>query len=287
MNQKRSFDKNYLKQEFDKLNATAKQPLTLFLIGGGAMSFYGLKDATKDIDIILTNTDDLKNLKTILEGIGYKEPKPILITKAYDNLQTSAILVNEDGFRWDLFLNKVCNALTLSNEMKKRSTSLYKGDRLKISIASKEDLFLFKGITEREADLDDMGILAQSGLDWEIINQECKSQSEASGACWEDALYQNLIGLKEKYSIESPIEKPLRMRAERKIIETALLSQIEKGNHTVKSIAQEIKEPQKFIREELNQLAKKGLIIIDKSNKPHKFSLNKKSHKNGNTKEKA
>ena len=58
MTQRRSFDKNYLQQEFDKLNATAKQPMTLFLIGGGAMAFYGLKDATKDIDIILTSQDD-------------------------------------------------------------------------------------------------------------------------------------------------------------------------------------------------------------------------------------
>ncbi len=48
MAQRRSFDKNYLNQEFDKLNATTKQPLTLYLIGGGAMAFYGLKAATKE-----------------------------------------------------------------------------------------------------------------------------------------------------------------------------------------------------------------------------------------------
>jgi hypothetical protein len=56
MNHKRSFDKNYLNQEFDKLNAKTKQSITLFLIGGGAMAFYGLKEATKDVDIILTKT---------------------------------------------------------------------------------------------------------------------------------------------------------------------------------------------------------------------------------------
>ena len=155
--------------------------------------------------------------------------------------------------------------------MQKRATPLYQGNHLKVLIASKEDLFLFKGITEREADLDDMRILAQSGLNWEIISQECKSQSEVSGVCWEDLLYQNLVDLKAKYSIESPIEKPLRKVAERKIIETTLISQIQKGNHTVQSIAKEIKEPQDFIREELKRLADKGLIRIDRSNKPHKF----------------
>jgi hypothetical protein len=80
MTQRRAFDKNYLKQEFDKLTTKTKQPLTLFLIGGGAMAFYGLKDATKDIDIILTSVDELKNLKTTLETIGYKEPEPAYIT---------------------------------------------------------------------------------------------------------------------------------------------------------------------------------------------------------------
>ena len=114
MTQRRSFDKNYLKQEFDKLNAETKLSLTLYLIGGGAMAFYGLKDATKDIDIILTSKDDLNNLQTTLKAMGYQEPNPVLITRAYNNMQTNAILENQDGFRWDLFLNKVCNALTLT-----------------------------------------------------------------------------------------------------------------------------------------------------------------------------
>jgi hypothetical protein len=275
MAQRRSFDRNYLNQEFDKLNKTTKQPLTLYLIGGGAMAFYGLKAATKDIDIILTGQGDLNNLQAALKTLGYKEPNPVHITRAYDKMRTNAILENQDGFRWDLFLSKVCNALTLSGEMQKRATSLYQGSCLKVLIASKEDLFLFKGITEREADLDDMRILAQSGLNWEIISQECKSQSQASGVCWEDALYQNLIDLKAKYGIGSPIEKPLRKVAERKIIETTLLRQIQKGNRTVKSIAAEIKEPPNFIREELKRLADKGLIIIDKTSKPHKFFLKK------------
>lgn len=279
MTKRRPFDKNYLKQEFDKLNSKTKLPLTLFLIGGGAMTFYGLKDSTKDIDIILTSIEDLKNLKTTLETIGYKEPELVLITRAYSHMQTNAILENQDGFRWDLFINKVCNALTLSATMKQRANQLYKGDRLTVLITSKEDVFLFKGITEREADLEDMRILAESGLNWRIINQECQKQSAASGIPWEDALYQNLLDLKAKYNIESLIEKPLRTAAERKIIQTTLLRQIERGNNTIKTIAQEIKEPQNFVRAELKKLANKGLITINKAHKPHKFLLSKKPPK--------
>lgn len=191
-------------------------------------------------------------------------------------MQTNAILENRDGFRWDLFLNKVCGKLTLSADTQNRATPLYKGNKLKISIASKEDLFLFKGITTRDADLDDTRILAQSGLNWETIAQECKRQSQVSGVCWEDALYQNLQELKEKYSIESPIEKTLRKTAEQKIIEISLLGQIEKGNNTVSGIAQAIHEPESFVRTELNRLVAKEVITVDKSKRPHKFFIEPK-----------
>jgi hypothetical protein len=177
-------------------------------------------------------------------------------------MQTSAILENAEGFRWDLFVNKVCNAISLSTPMKQRSKQLYKSGHLTVLITSKEDI-------------DDMRILAESGLNWDLINQECQNQSAASGVTWEDALYQNLLDLKTKHNIESPIEKQLRTTAEKKIIETTMLKQIEKGNNTSKRIAQEIKEPQSFVRTELNRLANKGLITVDKSHKPHKFYLNK------------
>src|SRR5208283_5400273 len=164
MTQRRSFNKNYLQQEFDKLDAKT-QPATLYLIGGGAMAFYGLKEATKDIDIILTNAEQLNSLLTALSKSGYDKPAQALITKSYCKMQTNAIMENRDGFRWDLFINKVCNALMLSEAIKQRAKPLYKGSHLTVLITSKEDIFLFKGITEREADLDDMRILAESGLD--------------------------------------------------------------------------------------------------------------------------
>lgn len=275
MAQRRSFDKNYLEAEFEKLNTAIKKPLAFYLIGGGAMSFYGVKDATKDLDVILTAQDDLNSLQAALEAEGYQEPNHLVITRPYDEMQTSAMLENQDGFRWDIFLNKVCCKLTLSTEMKNRAASLYQGSSLKVSLLSKEDLFLFKGITFRDVDVDDTAKLAQSGLSWGIIQAECKNQSEASSNCWEDALHQNLLDLKEKYGIEAPIEKSLKITAQRKLVEKALVSQIEKGNNTVRTIAQGLDESPSFIRAELKRLVNKDLIAIDESEKPHKFTLTK------------
>jgi hypothetical protein len=265
-----------------KLASEINHPITMFLIGGGAMAFYVLKDATKDIDIIVDNQEKLKTLTPALKSLNYKNPDSVVITRAYDKMRANEILENADGFRWDIFVKKVCNALTFSDEMKTRAHEIWAKRKLKIQIASKEDIFLFKGITEREADLDDMRLLAESGLDWKTIKQECQNQSTLSGILWESALYQNLLDLKEKYHIESPIEKPLRKAAEKKLIEITLTKEIEKGNNTVKSITQKIREPQSFVRTELKRLAKKGLITVDKSNKPYKFYINKKPHKTDN-----
>jgi hypothetical protein len=38
-----------------------------------------------------------------------------------------------------------------------------------------------------------------------------------------------------------------------------LITEIKKGNHTVKNIAQAIKEPQSFFRKELERLATEGI----------------------------
>jgi hypothetical protein len=189
--QKSSFDKEYLSREFDKVASKITKPVTLFVIGGGGLAFYGLKEATKDIDVILQNPDEFRTLTMALKDLKYNTPSPHIITKAYREMQANEILENEDGFRWDIFILKVCNALTLSTAMKSRATELYAKGFLRVLLAAKEDIFLFKGITEREVDLDDMRLLAESGLNWNIINQECQNQSTSTGRLWENASFRN------------------------------------------------------------------------------------------------
>jgi len=274
---RQTFDKEYLQREFEKLASKTKKPTILFIIGGGGLAFYGLKETTKDIDIVLQHTNDLKTLTEALANLEYASPSSTVITKPYREMQANAILENADGFRWDIFDRQVCNALTLSSEMKSRATELYQKGPLKVLLASKEDIFLFKGMTEREADLDDMRMLAESGLDWNIIDRECQNQSASTGRLWENALYQKLVDLKEKHHIETPIEKPLRKRAEEKLIEITLIEEIKKGKYTVGAISRAIKQTDDFVRLSLNNLAAKRLIRIDKSHRPYKYFLDNRS----------
>src|SRR4030066_1270227 len=134
MAKRRSFNKNYLQQEFGKLTSEINQPITMFLIGGGAMAFYGLKDATKNIDIILDNQEKLKTLTTALKSLDYKNPDSVVITRAYDKMRASEIMENADGFRWDIFVKKVCNALTFSAEMKTRQQEEWPKQNLQIQM---------------------------------------------------------------------------------------------------------------------------------------------------------
>jgi hypothetical protein len=122
-----------------------------------------------------------------------------------------------------------------------------------------------------------MRMLAESGLDWNIIDQECQNQSASTGRLWENALYQKLVDLREKHHIETPIEKPLRKRAEEKLIETTLIEEIKKGNNTVGAISRAIKQTNDFVRLSLNNLAVKRLIRIDKSHRPYKYFLDSRS----------
>lgn len=269
-----SFDREYLSIEFEKVSSKIATPVSIFIIGGGGLMFYGLKGATKDIDVIVQDPHGLQILVDALINSNYFFLNFAEVSTAYRKMGAYRILENKDGFRWDVFNQQVCNALAYSIDMESRAKELYTQGLLRVLLSSKEDIFLFKGITERETDLDDMRFLAESGLDWKIIEKECYNQSTSSGRLWENALYERLIDLKKKYKIESPIEKSLRATLEEKMIEMVLTKVIRQGNNTIKLISQAINEPSYFVRKSLKKLEEKGLVRIDKAQRPHRFILN-------------
>ncbi|MBN1784516.1 MAG: hypothetical protein JW815_02125 [Candidatus Bathyarchaeota archaeon] len=218
----------YIEREFSRAGIVAKCKIGIFLIGGAGLAFYRLKEATKDIDVILKSSKEVKELVEILRKLEYERVRRL--STVYKKMGTFEIMENADGFRWDIFHLQVCNALVLSQEMIARATPIFKEGNLSVFLASKEDIFLFKGITERSADLDDMRIIAESGLDWDVVFEECLYQSKSSGRLWENALYGNLVYLREIYGIRSPIEKKLRRRAETKLVQMNIVDAIRKGN---------------------------------------------------------
>ena len=68
------FDRKYLENEIDKLDGVLENHVNLYLIGGGSMSFQNLKDATKDIDVVVRSENDMSLLKSALAQMGYLVP---------------------------------------------------------------------------------------------------------------------------------------------------------------------------------------------------------------------
>lgn len=263
------FDKDYVQKELERIGSNLKEEVKIYLIGGCGMSFRGLKDATKDIDIVFEDANKLKSFADALEELGYKEVKEL--PEEYQKLGASAIMRNPDGFQTDLFYKQVCGGLVISGRMTERAEFFKDFINLKVYLVAPEDIFLFKGMTERDGDLEDMRVLAEKGLDWEVIKKECTFQEKRK--IWEAFLVDRLEVLREKTGIKAPILKDLRKDAEDEIIKTLFLGIIKGGNHTIKSIAETVKQrtgySKSWTRKGLSRLVE--LDVIKKKRKGREY----------------
>lgn len=198
------FDEKYVFAELEKVGDTLTSPVTLYLIGGAAMIKYGLKAATKDIDVLLSTHEETEGLIHALLKSGYHTIQTNKLGAEYQEMQATQILENDGGFRWDIFHEYVCKKLRLSAGMTNRSKALFKSGLLTVRLVSKEDIFLFKTVTERDDDEADLLLIARSKVDWELVLKECMTQSREDLRCEVD-LSDKLDKLGASYGLETPI----------------------------------------------------------------------------------
>jgi hypothetical protein len=268
----RTFNRQYIETELEKLNAALTRKTRIFVAGGAAMAFYRLKEATKDIDVVVERRTELHSLVSALRVVGYKRPTGSLGT-TYKKMKASAILENTDGFRWDIFERVIAGKLSLSTGMISRSRILYDKTKLDVRSLSNEDIFLLKSVTGRELDLDDMRRIAESGINWNHVKTECQAQASRTGRIWEDALCEKLVELRERMKITAPIEKSICEIADQKILENWIIQKVGAGINTVKDLARTADEPDSVIREATSRLIHKGNLRVDRSAKTHRFRL--------------
>ena len=91
--------------------------------------------------------------------------------------------------------------------MQERSESFLDTDRLAVRLVSNEDIFLFKAIAGRDDDIEDMNMLVQAGLDYDVVRAELEAQIERLGDD-QFATFANeaLVELEERYGVTTPIE---------------------------------------------------------------------------------
>jgi hypothetical protein len=269
------FNEKYVFAELEKVGNALTLPVAIYLIGGAAMIKYGLKAATKDIDVLLSTHEETAELIQALSKSGYQIIHTDRLGAEYQAMFTTHILENADGFRWDLFQEYVCKKLRLSTGMIERSKALSEAGLLTVKLISKEDIFLFKTVTERDDDEADLLLLARSKVDWELILQECMSQSREDLMCEID-LCDKLDKLGTSYGLETPIYDRISRAAGigmEKWFEERIIEELEISPRTIKELLERFKCGRETLLPSLVSLEKTGRI--EKVN--GKYILNNKS----------
>lgn len=224
------YKKEELLNDLKTIGSRVPRAITIYLIGGCAMSLKHLKEFTKDVDIIFISIDDLRLVEKELITIGYE--KRVRVEPIYEKLGAYSILRHTERAGFDLFHIKVCNMLVLSEDMKKRAVKYDDLDKLSVYLLSNEDITLFKAITERPRDIEDISLLIKEAqktgkFDWNVIKEECETQTEHLKI--EGHLYNRLQELLERHQIRAPILSWLKNRDKRHLLKEAYETRLEKG----------------------------------------------------------
>ncbi len=256
------FYEKYVFAELEKVGNVLASPTTLYLIGGAAMIKYGMKAATKDIDVLLSTHDETDNLIQALLKSGYHVIQTNRLGAEYQEMQATQILENEDGFRWDIFYEYVCRKLKLSVGMIERSKVLFESGSLMVRLISKEDVLLFKTVTEREDDEADLLLLARSKVNWELVLQECMTQSREDLRCEVD-LSDKLDKLGASYGLETPIYDRIYQAAQIRMdkwFEKQIIEELKKSPRSAEELVVRFKCERQTLMPSLTGLEKIGRI---------------------------
>jgi hypothetical protein len=155
-----------------------KKKITVYAVGGTAMMFQGMKDTTKDIDLVFSNEEDRIIFEEAAKEIGYTKMDSVIVYGAEKQNQP-IMLTRQKGKaeRFDLFLNHVISFF-FSENMQSRAQNIYEfGDKLVLKIADVHDLIMMKCATDRQRDAEDVKtIIEKQRIDWKIVVEEAKHQ---------------------------------------------------------------------------------------------------------------
>lgn len=248
-----------LQRGLEELGDHLEEPVDVYLLGGGNLILRGLKDATKDVDIVVEDDQTFFAIAEPLRELGYEERGDL--ADAYDQLDPSVVLEKEGFPRWDVFVETVAGQLRLTDAMIDRSDRTIEYGNLTVNLLSLTDIFVFKSITEREGDLEDVALLArQADLDWDAILAEIETQEEVTGQLFSFAVLDTIELLEERYDVVAPIKDRLVSYC----LENALLVTLEEPK-TIEDLREVLDFPDHRIYNELRRLEEDGRITVDRS----------------------
>jgi len=198
--EKEMLSKDDIKVFLENLDNNLSENITLYLIGGGAMSLKGLKAATVDVDLVVKTKKEFEALKTGLLKIGFEIDEEV----HNKNIYKQAVMVFMKGIsRVDVFIKSIVGMLDFTEAMEERATQYKEYSNLTIKLSSNEDVFLLKSLSDREKDIPDNRILIDTGLNWDVILKECVEQHRQDTK-WIFWLFEQICRIENKYSISIP-----------------------------------------------------------------------------------
>ncbi|RLM57679.1 hypothetical protein DVK07_20365, partial [Halorubrum sp. Atlit-26R] len=122
MTREATFGSDAIRRQFSELAGLLENELTVYLIGGGALTLDDLKNATKYIDLIVREQAELRRLYQVLTAAGYKPEEEL--AEVYDELG-AAFILQKDVRRFDVFHKQVAGVIRLTQSMVDRSRHLF------------------------------------------------------------------------------------------------------------------------------------------------------------------
>lgn len=193
-----------------ELSENVDMPVNLYLMGGGSMMYAGLKFFTKDIDLVVRTEGEYRCVVEAMERMGFRSIRP---GAGYSRMDLSDMLEREDGYRIDLFHDRVCGKLRLSEGMASRATERTRHGGVILRSCSMEDILIFKSITERDGDLEDSkAIIVGARIDWKVFLGEVEAQVSEGEDVWITWIADRLWLLKEQAGLSVPVlDRIIRM----------------------------------------------------------------------------
>ncbi|QSG07332.1 transcriptional regulator [Halapricum desulfuricans] len=256
-----------LRKGLEQLGEALDTEVDAYLLGGGNLIFRGLKDSTKDLDIVVDDRRSFLALGEALREIGYEERTDL--EEAYKELDPAIVFEKEGSPRYDVFVEAVAGKLQLTEEMMGRIDQTFAHGSLRMHLLCLTDVFLFKSITEREGDLEDVALITrQASLDWKAMFEEIKQQDEITGQYFSFAVLDTIDLLKQREDIDPPVHQKLVSYC----LEKALLVSLDEPK-TIKDLRDELDFPDHRIYNKLRKLEDEDLIEVDREGKLNTYEI--------------
>lgn len=256
-----AFGTDYIRSEFERIGQQLETPVTVYLIGGGAMAFRDLKNATKDIDLVVESGEALDRLQSTLLELDYA----VVHAPAaeYEALGAQRILENDDGCRIDLFNRQVIDKMVLSEGIRGRSDRYLETEYLHVKLVSPEDIFLFKAVAGRAGDIEDMFALLQTDLDFSVIEAELSDQIELlDQELFVTHVNEALVDLTDQYNVTTPLHEPVAEITDRVYEEVEVLLALEEPT-SIAELHQELDRTEGELRAILDRLEAKDAVTVN------------------------